>query len=135
MSDESDAVGFETVRLYELEQIVKRRREANVPAEKDDHGRSKSPSGDLVGLADAVPAVLSSMLTVTATDVKPGLAARENLRDLAIAQAFYNSQVDRLQDPADPAWQEILDPANEPHWVPYFARTKFRAEASISLCL
>ncbi len=51
MSDESEPVDFDTVREQELDEIVKRRREANVPIEKDENGHSQSPAGDLVGLA------------------------------------------------------------------------------------
>ena len=51
MSDESEPVDFDAVREQELDEIVKRRREANVPIEKDENGHSQSPAGDLVGLA------------------------------------------------------------------------------------
>ena len=51
MSDEPNPVNFSDVRSRELEEIVKRRREAKVPLEKDESGQSKSPGNDLVGLS------------------------------------------------------------------------------------
>jgi hypothetical protein len=51
MSEESDPVDFEVVRERELEEVVKRRREANIAPAQDDNGHHKSPSGDLVGLS------------------------------------------------------------------------------------
>jgi hypothetical protein len=51
MPSEPDIVDLENVRSRELDEIVKRRREANIASEKDDQGHPKSPGGDLVGLA------------------------------------------------------------------------------------
>lgn len=51
MSDESGPVDFEAVRKHELDEISKRRREADVPPVKDQDGHSQSPAADLVGLS------------------------------------------------------------------------------------
>jgi hypothetical protein len=81
------------------------------------------------GLQNTVPAAVRELTTLV---IDGGEAPPPDIliRDIAAAQTFYNSQIDRLQDPADPAWLEVIDPENEPNWVPFFARTKFRAEGN-----
>ncbi|MES2974176.1 MAG: hypothetical protein V4757_11245 [Pseudomonadota bacterium] len=49
---------------------------------------------------------------------------------LAETLDFYNSQIDRLQDPADPVWREVVDPRNDAKWNPVFARTVFYSEGN-----
>lgn len=44
-------VAFDAVYQREMQEILKRRREANIPIEKDEAGNPKSPAADLVGLA------------------------------------------------------------------------------------
>lgn len=51
MADDLRPVDFESVRKQELDEIAKRRREANLSSEKDEDGRNRSPGEDLVGLA------------------------------------------------------------------------------------
>ncbi len=41
MSDDANPVDFQSVQLHELDEIVKRRREANIPVEKDEDGLSQ----------------------------------------------------------------------------------------------
>lgn len=79
------------------------------------------------GLQRSLPALVTSLQTIAAPD-EGGNAAISGIRDLARNQDFYLSQLDRLQDPADPTWREILDPNNANNWSTLFARTKFRAK-------
>ncbi len=51
MVSDQKPVQFDEVYQREMQEILKRRREANIPVERDEAGRSKSPAGDLVGLA------------------------------------------------------------------------------------
>lgn len=57
---------------------------------------------------------------------------RRTVRELAQSMEFYTSQIDRLQNPSDPAWREVLDPKNEKHWHKHFAHTAFYAEGKTS---
>lgn len=51
MSDDDQVVEFDAVCRHEIDEIAKRRREANVHMERDESGDPQSPAGDLVGLA------------------------------------------------------------------------------------
>jgi hypothetical protein len=51
MTGDSKPASFDEVFKREMQEILKRRREANVPIEKDEAGNSKSPADSLVGLA------------------------------------------------------------------------------------
>lgn len=86
-------------------------------------------SGTVSGIQEAVPAAVRSLATfvLSSDQVRPPNIL---IRDIAAAQTFYISQIDRLQDPADPAWLEVIDPENEANWVPFFAHTKFKAEGN-----
>lgn len=42
--------------------------------------------------------------------------------------ALVESQIDRLQNPADPAWRDVSDQNNEHYWNNEFTRTFFEAE-------
>ncbi|MDA3790037.1 MAG: hypothetical protein PF503_16265 [Desulfobacula sp.] len=55
-------------------------------------------------------------------------AGRKALGDAAASFEFYNTQIDRLQDPSDPAWREITKEKNQSKWQPHFAETSFYAE-------
>jgi hypothetical protein len=82
-------------------------------------------------------AVLEMTGTLFAITPATGLNDRG---ELAIAQLgsaldLYVSQIDRLQDPADPAWRELLRPENEVNWAPFFARTSYRAEGDTGVII
>ncbi len=51
MTADSKPASFDEVFKREMQEILKRRREANIPIDKDEAGNPKSPAGDLVGLA------------------------------------------------------------------------------------
>lgn len=51
MVPDQKPVQFDDVYQREMQEILKRRREANVPPERDEAGKVKSPAGNLVGLA------------------------------------------------------------------------------------
>lgn len=88
--------------------------------------------GDRAGIQASVPDAVRHLTSLRGS-LEVGLAAKASLGRLARAQTFYNSQVDRLQDAADPAWREILDPQNADNWVPAFTRTTFSAQGNSSV--
>ena len=55
------------------------------------------------------------------------------LSRLTQATTLLNSQIDRLQDPADPVWRIISDPRNEPKWNKEFSETYFYAQGNSSV--
>jgi len=59
--------------------------------------------------------------------------AKKAIVTLGQSMDFYTSQIDRLQDPADPVWREITNPKNKEKWNPYFSKTYFRAEGNTSV--
>jgi len=64
------------------------------------------------------------------TTANPGFkeAGQLVIRDVGISGDFYTSQLDRIQDPADPAWRILADPNNNNLWHPVFAEAEFYAE-------
>lgn len=59
-----------------------------------------------------------------------GLSA---LGELLSSSGLFYSQVDWLQDPADPVWRVLSDPANDSRWRNAFAETYFYAEGNNSV--
>lgn len=57
-------------------------------------------------------------------------AGKKALGSAAASFEFYNTQIDRLQDPSDPAWREITKEKNQSKWQPHFAETAFHAEGN-----
>jgi hypothetical protein len=55
------------------------------------------------------------------------------LNELLQSTTLLYSQIDRLQDPADPIWRVVSDPANEPKWNTKFSETYFYAEGNSSI--
>lgn len=82
-----------------------------------------------VGRQEVATAAVSDLFNLSAQGSEVS-HPQVRIRDIAAAQTFYNSQIDRLQDPADPAWREILDPVNKGNWVRFFSQTKFYAEGN-----
>lgn len=46
---------------------------------------------------------------------------------------LWSSQIERLQDPADPVWRIVTDEQNKEKWNKKFSRTFFRAEGNTSV--
>ncbi|HKU63374.1 MAG TPA: hypothetical protein VJQ44_19390 [Gemmatimonadales bacterium] len=73
----------------------------------------------LIGRQGTVP-----VLRQTSTELAAGLASLVGSRDL------YDSQIDRLKDPADPVWKLISSPENAWRWNQVFTRTWFYAQGN-----
>jgi hypothetical protein len=55
------------------------------------------------------------------------------IHDLAISAEFLYTQLDRLQDPADPIWRVVSSPENEAKWNTQFSNTYFYSEGNNSV--
>ena len=55
------------------------------------------------------------------------------LNDLIRSTSLLFSQIDRLQDPADPVWRIVSDPQNESKWNTTFSETCFYSEGNNSV--
>lgn len=79
---------------------------------------------------DRVGAALTSAYkAVYDKTTHPRYQEKEQLiRDISISMDFLTSQLDRIQDPADPVWRILSDPDNQHKWHTHFARAKFYAE-------
>lgn len=86
---------------------------------------SRTSDPDLVGkgITDAMNAAL-------AVSKGPGLtpAARDVAGQIAGSYEFLNTQINRLQDPADPAWRILSKLENQVKWQTYYAETAFCAK-------
>jgi hypothetical protein len=71
----------------------------------------------------------------TAIPLSIGLGDRGTtaMNDLLRSTALLFSQVDRLQDPADPIWRIVSDPQNQAKWNTTFSETYFYAEGNNSV--
>jgi hypothetical protein len=62
----------------------------------------------------------------------------ENSQGIASAAMFLThltSQIDRIQDAADPAWREVTSKVNEDKWKTEFSETYFRGDGSSSVVI
>ena len=71
----------------------------------------------------------------TAVPVEIGLGDRgaTALNKLVQSTTLLYSQIDRLQDPADPVWRIVSAPENESKWNTTFSKTYFYAEGNSSV--
>jgi hypothetical protein len=85
--------------------------------------------GRLKQTIDAVAQVATSVpLSLGVGD--RGAAA---LNDLVRSTTLFYSQIDRLQDPADPVWRIVGDPLNDAKWNSTFSETYFYSEGNNSV--
>ena len=85
--------------------------------------------GDIKKSVDAIAKV--------ATDVPSSLGIGDRgataLNQLVQSTTLLYSQVDRLQDPADPIWRIVTDPENEAKWNTQFSESYFYAQGNSSI--
>jgi hypothetical protein len=74
---------------------------------------------------------------MTEVPVSLGLDDRGSaaLHDLVVSTTFLFSQIDRVQDPADPVWRIITAPENQGRWNTTFSETYFYSEGNNSVVL
>jgi hypothetical protein len=74
---------------------------------------------------------------MTEVPVSLGLDDRGSaaLHDLVLSTTFLFSQIDRVQDPADPVWRIITAPENQGRWNTTFSETYFYSEGNNSVVL
>jgi hypothetical protein len=94
----------------------------------------------LENLQTPTPSALSSSLEAIAmasTTLSPSIGLGDRgateLNLLVKATSLLYSQIDRLQDPADPVWRIISDPENESKWNKEFSETYFNAQGNSSV--
>ena len=61
-------------------------------------------------------------------DLPDSASARTALAGLAANATRFIELIDRLQDPGNPVWRIVTDPANEQHWNVESVQTRFYAE-------
>lgn len=86
------------------------------------------------------PAVLKRSIdavarAATAIPLHVGLGDRglTAVNELVRSTTLFFSQIDRLQDPADPVWRIVADPRNESKWNTTFSETHFYSEGNTSV--
>jgi hypothetical protein len=62
-----------------------------------------------------------------------GDRGRTALNDLTVSTTLLHSQLDRLQDPADPMWRIVTAPENATRWNTQFSKTHFYSEGNNSV--
>ncbi|MBN1508971.1 MAG: hypothetical protein JW955_19145 [Sedimentisphaerales bacterium] len=100
-------------QLTESSQLIER------AAESSDPGLIGKGIKDAMDAAHAVSAGPGPNLTPQAQAV---------IGQIGSSWDFMNTQIDRLQDPADPAWRFLSKPENQTRWQTYYAETGFSAE-------
>lgn len=137
--DVIEAAGQLRERFNALARTIEKLRRGGVRSAKELGTRIDSVAAKLEpGKPGAVLEAVQAMArTIFAIPAATGLNDRGELAfaQLGSALDLYVSQIDRLQDPADPAWRELLRPDNESNWAPFFARTSYRAEGDTSVVI
>lgn len=87
---------------------------------------------DAAGSDDEPATDLLRSVAIAASNVGPPLL--ETAAPGANA-AFYTSQIDRIQDPADPAWRVVTAPENRDRWQQWLSKTEFYAEGDSSVVM
>ncbi len=123
----------------ELRKLETRLRDLEAKGLSVADGLLKRVSSIESGLKDDRAALRKSAAAVAAvmTDVPDSLGlgdrGRSALAELTSSASLFFSQIDRLQDPADPVWRIVSDPDNEERWNSRFTETYFRAKGDSSV--
>ncbi len=78
-------------------------------------------------------AAIAAVATAIPTSLGIGDRGRAALAALTSSSTVLFSQIDRLQDPADPVWRIVSDPKNEKNWHKEFAKPYFHAKGDSSV--
>jgi hypothetical protein len=102
-----------------------------VPATLDEnlHELSNVQAADPGALKQSVDAIAAA---ATALPLSVGLGDRGTvaISELTRSTGLLYSQIDRLQDPADPIWRVVSAPENESKWNKQFTETHFFAQGN-----
>jgi hypothetical protein len=96
--------------------------------------RAKSPGPPRERVASSSALLLDSVariaveLDAVRADLPESASARTALAGLAANATRFVELIDRLQDPGNPVWRIVTDPANEAHWNTESVKTRFYAE-------
>jgi hypothetical protein len=142
---------FEKDKKTEPPEVVELRNQVAKLASKlqelADRGRSKSREisatlSEAVKSAELEPGQLKKSIDTVAKEATSiplsiGLGDRGTtaLNDLVRSTSLLFSQIDRLQDPADPVWRIVSDPQNQSKWNTTFSETYFYSEGNNSVVL
>jgi hypothetical protein len=94
--------------------------------------------------AELAAAALPSDMTAGAATLRAMLAAsklqlsdrgRTALNEFIVSTTLLHSQIDRLQDPADPMWRIVTAPENATRWNTQFSKTHFYSEGNNSVVI
>jgi hypothetical protein len=99
-------------------------------------------AGTLAALDPDKPAGLSKTVEAIATAVTAipdslqfSNGGTQAISDITRRTALLSSQIERLQNPADPVWRIVTDPANAAKWNESFSKTYFYAEGNTSVTI
>ena len=84
------------------------------------------------GFAERVRKATAELSNVR-IETDPNITGEIAISLLSVRLDLLNSQIDRLQDPADPVWREVTDPANDHKWSARPTTTSFYAEGDTSV--
>ena len=85
-------------------------------------------------LKESIDAV-ASVATEVPLSIGLGDRGMTSLNELTRSSSLLYSQIDRLQDPADPVWRIVTASENESKWNEEFSETYFLAEGNSSVIL
>ena len=76
---------------------------------------------------------IASALTAIPDSIQFSDDGRQAIADITRRSVLLASQIERLQNPADPVWRIVTDPVNAGKWNESFSRTYFYAEGKTSV--
>lgn len=127
-AEEARSQLLEAIKRYEATRSAKREKGCEVA-----HAGVAAGAPDSRDLSSRA---LAATVRKNLTDAIRNIRTRNEedvLRELARFNDLLGSQIDRVQDPTDAAWSEILQPENARNWTKLFARTYYLAEGKSSL--
>lgn len=84
-------------------------------------------------LGDALRRSATALGEAVSKGIVSGADSIDVLNDFLSKKDLLDTQIDALQDAADPVWREITAKVNEPKWNPNFSQTLFYSEGNTSV--
>lgn len=118
-----------------LEELSERRYSVSERASKDLNeiigAMTISKSSDMKKSVDDI----AKVVTAVPSAIGIGDRGATALNQLVQSTTLFYSQIDRMQDPADPIWRTITAPENEAKWNKEFSKSYFYAQGNSSIII
>lgn len=132
----SSPSGISEAKVIEQITIRTRNQIRGLQQEIDRYSGTDTAAGNLVPLPGRPSDLFSSTVAIgielesLRNDLPNDATSLTALSGLVRRSSRFLELIDRLQDPSDPVWRIISDPANKGHWNKQFTRTYFHGQGN-----